>query len=211
MRIMRVTAQGFGCFAVLALGCVGGKGAAPVGVADEAVNCEGCPNDSPVGTYNYDPPHAFPGTCEQANPEVDGAFEEMMDHCRQYCGQSHASCGAAAQLEGVHCVDRDIGHRWEATCVCGALGGAGAGFGPGFGPGVGGGAVPTGPYPYPGSGFGPQQGPGWQASGGWQQPPWLPGGGWNPPSGWWDAPHGIQGAPPSLPETGFPGWGSPRF
>jgi hypothetical protein len=219
MKILRARALAIGPFfalaAVLAVGCVSAKGTAPVGAAEEAVTCEGCPNLMPVSTYNYEPPHAFPGTCAQANPEADGAIEEMMGHCRQYCGQSNSQCGVGAEIEDVHCVDRDIGHRWEATCVCGSsspepgpYGGAGAPLGPvPYPPGGGFGAEPgSGFFPPPFPGF-PAQGPSplepsWQGGQiGWQQPPWS-GPGWQPPAGYWDAPHGIGGLPPGAPETG---------
>jgi hypothetical protein len=212
MRFSRVTALGFGSACAL-LGCVAGEGASTVGSTEEALTRAGCPNLMPVSTYNYDPPHAYPGTCEQANPEQDGAFDEMMGHCRQYCGQSNEQCGRGAQLANVHCVDRDIGHRWEATCVCGSAT-------PEPGPWGGGGPLAPSPYPYPsypsgGFGFGGAQGPfpgfpgpgpfepSWQnGQPGWAQGPWT-GPGWQPPSGWWDAPHGFQGLPPGAPETGI--------
>jgi hypothetical protein len=206
MRFLRARDLAFSPFfalaAVLAVGCVCGKEAAPVGATEAALTCEGCPNLMPVSTYNYDPPHAFPGTCAQANPEADGAIQEMIDHCQQYCGQSNTQCGIGAQLEDVHCVDRDIGHRWEATCVCGSsaaepgpFGGEGAPFGPtpSFPPG-GFGAEPGAGFPAPFPGF-PAQGPSplepsWQGG----QP------GWQPPAGYWDAPHGFGGLPPGAPQ-----------
>lgn len=95
----------------------------PIAEAAQAAKCNGCPYSAPVTTMNYAPPHAFPGPCfGPANPmqaDHDGASAELVFQCAEYCGQSEPACGAYAHLEGLFCMDRDIGHRWGATCHCG--------------------------------------------------------------------------------------------
>ncbi|APR81355.1 ATP-dependent RNA helicase A [Minicystis rosea] len=145
----------FTAFSVLAMGCFArvpdDAAGEDVGEIVQAVKWNGCPNDAPIGTNNYEPPHAFPGPCrglssrEQAR--WDGATQELESRCRTYCGSSLSACGASAYLDILQCVNRDVGHRWTAVCVCG---GDGPGHGPGPGPGPG-----NGHGPGPGNGHGP--------------------------------------------------------
>lgn len=109
----------------IALGCVArvDAGDEPIGAAGDAVKWNGCPNDGPISTANYAPPHAFPGPCygygDPQQAEYDGALAEMWFECRQSCGQSIPECGRDAHIEDLTCIDRDIGHRWGAYCICG--------------------------------------------------------------------------------------------
>lgn len=113
---------------VLLLGCaVCGCVASDDGPLAEAklagIKWSGCPLDAPVTTANLAPPHAFPGPCfgpgDPDQAAFDGALAELDWQCRTYCGQSVPVCGAAAEVLGLFCMDRDIGHRWGASCVCG--------------------------------------------------------------------------------------------
>jgi len=94
-----------------------------VGEAVGAVKWNGCPYDVPVTTANYAPPHAFPGPCfgpgDPQQAQFDGALPELVYECQGYCGQSIPECGRDARLDGLACIDRDIGHRWGALCICG--------------------------------------------------------------------------------------------
>lgn len=89
----------------------------------QAAKCNGCPFSVPVTTYNYAPPHAFPGPCsgpsDPSQAAFDGALAELTAQCAVYCAQSEPACAAFASLEGTFCMDRDIGHRWGAICHCG--------------------------------------------------------------------------------------------
>lgn len=106
--------------AVPALGCAAEES---FGEAALSVKWNGCPHDVPVTTANYAPPHAFPGPCfgpgDPQHASYDGALAELGFECQRYCGQSYPECGAAAHIEGLSCIDRDIGHRWGAICICG--------------------------------------------------------------------------------------------
>lgn len=127
MSMGRSIAAGLGvisfAIAALAMGCTANVDDEPVGVADEAVKWNGCPNDVPVTTANYAPPHAFPGRCygpgDPRQAHYDGAFPELIGQCQQYCGQSYPACGRDARIVNLTCMDRDIGHRWGALCICG--------------------------------------------------------------------------------------------
>ncbi|MFT3776180.1 MAG: hypothetical protein QM820_63360 [Minicystis sp.] len=137
-------------FSVLAMGCMArapgdtGNDGESVGEAGEAVKYNGCPNDVVVATANYAPPHAFPGRCygpsSEQQAKYDGATQELVSQCVTYCGSSYPACGQSARLVNWQCIDRDIGHRWNALCVCGADGGGhGNGWNGGYGNGWNGG------------------------------------------------------------------------
>jgi hypothetical protein len=152
----------FSMFSVLTVGCLApSQGGSDEITAEtgEAVQWNGCPNNEVVTTMNLAPPHAFPGQCQgpqsRQQAEWDGAIPELTAQCATYCGQSYPVCGATAGLDQFQCIDRDIGHRWGALCLCGAAGGPGGpGPGPGgpvdLGCGLGGpGPGPIGPGPGP--------------------------------------------------------------
>ena len=174
----------FTVLSVVAFGCVtpaqGTGGGETVGESGDAVKWNGCPQDVLVTTLNYAPPHAFAGHCHgpasRQQAEWDGAIPELTSQCGTYCGQSYPACGAYARLDQFECIDRDIGHRWGAMCICGADAGDHGGWGaspggygsPGYGSrGYGPGSLGYGPtgdptelwgsgYPsYPGYGNGP--------------------------------------------------------
>ena len=111
-------------FSVHALGCAsrGDAGEESTNEATEAVNRIGCPNDAPISTNNYAPPHAYRGGCDgpSSTPQAkyDGALQELIGQCVTYCGQSERDCGRAATVVDLFCVERDIGHRWNGTCRC---------------------------------------------------------------------------------------------
>jgi hypothetical protein len=110
---------------VMAAGCAARTREAgeEAGEARAAVKCNGCPYDEVVTTANYAPPHAYPGPCygpgDEGQADYDGATEELWWECQSYCGQSEPACGDAAQVVNLQCIDRDIGHRWSAYCICG--------------------------------------------------------------------------------------------
>ena len=138
----------FAALGTLVMGCVAGDAgsestAQPVGAAAEAFHdgaesgagpsrrAEGrwwhgnvCPGPSPIHADAAVPPHAFPGPCEggeDAEQAIhEGAQEELMFRCHDYCGQSGPECAARAGLLDVACVDREIGHVWKAICGCGS-------------------------------------------------------------------------------------------
>ena len=111
-------------FSMHALGCTspGDTGAESTDEAAEDVNRIGCPNDSPISTDNYAPPHVYRGTCSgrASTPQArhDGALQELVGKCVDYCGQSYPECSQKATVVNLLCVDRDLGHRWNATCHC---------------------------------------------------------------------------------------------
>jgi hypothetical protein len=122
MSIVRPFFAGIALFsAVIAIGCAARD--EPLGATADAVQWNGCPNDVPVTTANYAPPHAFLGPCfgpgDPGQADYDGAFAELVFECQRYCGQSIPECGRDAQLDELTCIDRDIGHRWGALCTCG--------------------------------------------------------------------------------------------